>query len=290
MTFKTAQLKNKNMETGYIKLHRSLLSWEWYDDQPTKVLFFHLLLTVNWEDKKWHGRIIRTGQIVTSYLKLSKSVKLSLQQTRTALNRLKSTYEITCKSTRKFTIITVCNWKKYQLVQHASNIQKSSSGVETSKNNIQSNTNSTYKSKRENSKQSTHNQHTEQQTNNIQLTTTKEGKEYKEERKYIKEKFGEVVRLIENEYSALCEKYSKEIIDSKIDDINNYCLSHNKSYKDYAATIRSWLKNDNIASKVDWSQFKDDGEIAKFLKKHPEHHEQARNEKPTAYHLTGFIT
>ena len=35
------------LKNGYIKLYRSLLDWEWYDDTVTKCLFLHLLLTVN---------------------------------------------------------------------------------------------------------------------------------------------------------------------------------------------------------------------------------------------------
>ena len=29
--------------SGYIKLYRSLLNWEWYDDINTKTVFLHLL-------------------------------------------------------------------------------------------------------------------------------------------------------------------------------------------------------------------------------------------------------
>ena len=43
------------LESGYIKLYRSLLSWEWYDDINTKTVFLHLLLTVSIEESKWHG-------------------------------------------------------------------------------------------------------------------------------------------------------------------------------------------------------------------------------------------
>ena len=43
------------MEQGYIYLHRSLLDWEWYQDINTKTVFLHLLLTVNYQPKKWQG-------------------------------------------------------------------------------------------------------------------------------------------------------------------------------------------------------------------------------------------
>lgn len=41
------------LKNGYIKLYRSLLDWEWYDDTVTKCLFLHLLLTVNAYDEDW---------------------------------------------------------------------------------------------------------------------------------------------------------------------------------------------------------------------------------------------
>jgi hypothetical protein len=33
---------------GYIKLYRSLLKWEWYDDSNVFRVFMHLLLTANY--------------------------------------------------------------------------------------------------------------------------------------------------------------------------------------------------------------------------------------------------
>ena len=48
------------LKNGYIKLYRSLLDWEWYDDTVTKCLFLHLLLTVNAYDEDWKGIVIKT--------------------------------------------------------------------------------------------------------------------------------------------------------------------------------------------------------------------------------------
>lgn len=133
---------------GWIKIHRKLLEWEWYDDCNVFRLFFHLLLTVNYEDKNWHGTTIHAGQIITSVDKLAGSLHLSTQQIRTAINKLKSTGEITSETTNKYTIITICNFAKYQSFE----------GVE------------------QQTKQQTNNNQTtnEQQTNNNQITTTKE--------------------------------------------------------------------------------------------------------------------
>ena len=50
--------------TGYIRLYRSLLNWEWYQDRNTKAVFLHLLLTANYEPQKWQGIVVERGQIV----------------------------------------------------------------------------------------------------------------------------------------------------------------------------------------------------------------------------------
>ena len=92
---------------GWIKIHRKLIEWEWYNDINTKVVFLHLLLTANHKEKKWQGHTILRGQKLTSLEHLSKEVGLSIQQTRTALKKLKSTNEITIKSTNKYTLITI---------------------------------------------------------------------------------------------------------------------------------------------------------------------------------------
>ena len=101
---------------GHIKLHRSVLDWEWWDDINTFRLFVTILLLANWKGKKWHGKTIRRGQLWTSIPTLSEKSGLTIQQTRTALNHLKSTGEITDKPTRDGRLITVVNYGKYQAV------------------------------------------------------------------------------------------------------------------------------------------------------------------------------
>lgn len=111
------------IDNGFIKIHRSILKWEWYDDVETFKVFFHLILTANHEDRKWHGTVVKRGQRITSYAKLASETKLSVQQIRTILNRLESTGEITRTSTSRYTVITVENYSVYQCRDDASNKQ-----------------------------------------------------------------------------------------------------------------------------------------------------------------------
>ena len=107
------------IENGFIKLHRKMIQWEWYNDVNVKILFIHLLLTVNYEDKKWQGKVIKRGQRVCSYPNLAKELKLSVMTIRTALNKLKSTGEITVKTTNKYSLISIVNYDLYQTEQQA---------------------------------------------------------------------------------------------------------------------------------------------------------------------------
>jgi predicted phage replisome organizer len=64
-----------------------------------------------------------------------------------------------------------------------------------------------------------------------------------------KDKYGEVVRFTKEEYDILCYQYGTVTIKGKVEDLDNYCLSKGKRYKDDAATIRAWLKRDGVLAK-----------------------------------------
>lgn len=54
---------------------------------------------------------------------------------------------------------------------------------------------------------------------------------------------GSFVKLAPDEYATLCSDHTKQVIDSWILQINDYLASTgNKPYKDYAATIRNWIR------------------------------------------------
>lgn len=99
---------------GYLKLYRSITMWEWYKDTNTKIVFLHLLLKANWEPSRYKGYEVPKGGLVIGLKSLSKELGLSIQSVRTSLEHLKSTNEITIKSTNKFSVVTIVNWEKYQ--------------------------------------------------------------------------------------------------------------------------------------------------------------------------------
>lgn len=101
-------------EIGYIQIHRQLLNWEWYSDIPVRLTFIHLLIIANWNNSEWKGTVIKRGQVVVGRKKLSKEIGISEQQLRTSLVKLKSTQEITIKSTNKYSVVTLVKYNDYQ--------------------------------------------------------------------------------------------------------------------------------------------------------------------------------
>lgn len=99
---------------GFISLHRKLTEWEWYTDQNTKSVFIHLLLMASWKDTKWKGIVIKRGEVVTGRKSLSKSLGISQRAIRTSLNHLKTTNEVTIKTTNRYSVISIKNYDDYQ--------------------------------------------------------------------------------------------------------------------------------------------------------------------------------
>lgn len=128
---------------GWIKIHRKFLDWEWYDDANVFRLFVHLLLNANYEPSKYRGVVLAPGSVLTGRILLSEQTGLSQQQIRTALDKLKSTNEITIKTSNKSSIISIVSWNEYQ------------------------------EDNQQNNKQITN----DQPTDNQRITTSKEGKE-----------------------------------------------------------------------------------------------------------------
>lgn len=95
---------------GFVAFPRSLTTWEWYDDPNTCRLFFHLMLTANWEPKSWHGIVIEPGSRVASVKKLAEETGLTIKNVRTALEKLKTTNYLAIKTTNKYSVISIESW------------------------------------------------------------------------------------------------------------------------------------------------------------------------------------
>lgn len=103
------------IENGYVKTYRSMLNWEWHDDPFTLSVFFHCLLLANWKNKRWHGKTVNRGSFITSFGSLAKTCGVSVNTCRKCCQRLVETGELSVISTKRYTMITVRNYEKYQV-------------------------------------------------------------------------------------------------------------------------------------------------------------------------------
>ena len=192
------------MADAFIKLHRKLLEWEWYDDANTMRLFLHCLLKANWKAAKWHGLEIQPGQFVTSLPKLAEETQLSVHQVRTALSHLVETGEVADKGQSKYRIITVIKWHEYQV-----------DGRQTAD---------------------------KRQTNGRQVAAIEEEKEEKEG-KEVKNIYGNYkhVRLTERERDRLFNDYGEIETMEAIKFLDEYIQMKGYKAKDHNLALRKWV-------------------------------------------------
>lgn len=198
----------------YIKLHRKILEWEWYDDPNTMRLFLHILLTANYTDKNWRGKIIKRWQLITSVSHLSIDTWLSLKQVRLAIEKLKTTNEMASYTTSQYTILEVIKYDSYQSERTNETANERQTDGKPTANEGQ------------------------------QHKNTKKEKNNKKERIY--RAFAHL-KITEEEFEKLkSEWYTTEQIDGIFDEIQNF--KGNTKYTSLLITSRNWLKrrqNDN---------------------------------------------
>lgn len=121
--------------SGYVKIFREIDKWGWRHKPNTFSLFMYLLTNTNYVEGHFEGHLIKKGQVVFGRKRVAETLGMTEQNVRTALNHLKSTNEITIKTTAKFSIITITKWEKYQEGNQQTNQQVTSNQPAT--NHIQ---------------------------------------------------------------------------------------------------------------------------------------------------------
>jgi hypothetical protein len=154
--------------------------------------------------------MIDRGSFVTSYEKLSQETGLSIRSVRTSLNKLKTTCEVTIKTSTKNTVIVINNYNLYQ-----------SSDTPIDKR--------TTNKRQTNDKQTTTN-------NNDNNVTMKQGNK--------RDAHGSHVKLTREQLDALVTEYGLPLITTMIDRMNEYIGMKGKPYKDYNLAIRKWIREE----------------------------------------------
>jgi DNA-binding transcriptional MerR regulator len=189
--------------SGWIKIHRKFLDWEWFNKSEAVHLFLFMLIKANHKSGKWQGIDIERGQFISSLANISNATGISVQTIRTILKKLEKTNEIELKSTSQYTIVTICKYECYQDENETSN------------------------------KPITNNQ----QTTNKQLTTNKNEKNIKNERSiFIEPTYNEILEYCSERKNGVDVNKFLNFYSAK-----GWMVGKNKMI-DWKACVRTWEK------------------------------------------------
>lgn len=86
-------------------------------------LMMFLLVNANFKSERFEKIIVERGQYIFSYDGLSRDCGMPLQTLRTTLKDLVETNQITIKSTRKWSLLTICEYDSWQNLYDETNTQ-----------------------------------------------------------------------------------------------------------------------------------------------------------------------
>lgn len=196
---------------SYIKLHRSLLHWEWYDDHNATRLLVHLLLSVNYQDKDWKGITISKGSMATSWQRLSTETGLSVKACRVAMDKLERAGEVARKGAGSYQLVSLMKWDKLQIEDENGARLGTSNGADKG------------------------------QAKGRQRATTKESKEGKEIKEEKKTTHAPGVLMTEKEHQTLVDQHGADAVEWMVHKLSNYKMSTGKKYKSDYHAINAWV-------------------------------------------------
>ena len=213
-----------NNNNGFVLIHRSILSWEWWDDLPTRNLFFYCLLSANHKDESWHGIEIPRGGLLTSYDALAKGTGFSVKQMRRAVKNLKKTEEIVVKRAGNGALLTINNYDRYQDMTNNLGQTKGRLGADLG------------------------------QTKGRLGATNKEDKEYKEEKEINNNIYNPLVFPPSlDDIAAFCRMRNNYIVPERFlkwYTDNGWTDNKKKPISDWRNAIYNWEKRDRADGKI----------------------------------------
>jgi len=228
---------------GWIKLHRKILTWGWWDDHNTSRLFITLLMLATHKESDYRGIKLRPGQVYTGIKKLAKFSGISAQSIRTSLKRLKSTHELTIKSTSKYSIITIINFASYQTNEPDANIQINTQTNKQLTNNQQA---TNYIQECKELKKVKKKELLESDSCSLPATLPASAKAVAI-RKPKTTLFNKHESISKDQYRAILADYSlaagdRDFLISCVDKMADWSASGGKRKTDWAATLRNWVR------------------------------------------------
>lgn len=240
---------------GFVKLSNNLSDWAWYNDNNTLAVYIRLLMGAVWQDACYQNAKLKRGQAATTIPKIAEQSGLTIQQTRTVLNRLKSTGKITVENTSKFSIITLndydCDIGSNSQNNSPSTDEQQPTNWQTTDNQQAGNSSST------GNQQSYFiiNRNTEDKknrnTDNIPVCANGSAEEFlpssnskkvvRQKPKSEKKRFAEFVSMTNEEYSSLVTKLGEDGAKRCVEILDNYKGSSGKKYNSDYRAILNWV-------------------------------------------------
>ena len=206
---------------GYFGVERDFLDSDFWLAEPfTKAqAWIDLFGIANHSDGFFFKRgmkiTVLRGQIGRSELTLSARWGWSRNKVRRFLKWLEKEVMISLKQDNKTTIITICNYDIYQGKKHVNDTANDTA----------------------NGTPERHQKDTKRNTNkNV-------NKEKKNKRNPLEEKAFFISGIPDSIYKTYPD-FSKNEIESIVDNLVDYCLANGKTYKDYYAALRNFLKSE----------------------------------------------
>ena len=220
----------------WVKTYEKILDWEWGDDPYIFTFFVKLTLLVNANTKRWHGRTIKRGQLLTSMRHLEERLGWSHHTIQRVLDALQSTGEITVESNKEGTLITIVNYAKYQGEGVANTATQPATQPATNIRNIEG---EEVKNLRKKERESVSN------------APARMGAEY----------FGTFhnVELLPQERRTLVEQYGEALVAETIDALSCKLMDGNAQSNYHYATLQTWLKHSHK------QQVEDASRVAQFV-------------------------
>ena len=199
--------------SGWIKIHRKITKhWIWDNPEYLKA-WLDILMLANHEPRKKlinnDVAVIKTGHRDLSLRFLAKRWKWSVGRVQRFLKLLKNDTMIDTQTDTGQTIVSVCNYGRYQVTKAQSDTP----------NDTLTDTRSIHR--------------------RVQREELKELKELKRESKSVQ------LKNIKDSFSELKKKFPDADVESEYDKFTDWMDSKGKQYKDYSAGFRNWLRRAN---------------------------------------------
>ena len=146
-------------KSGFIVIARQLLDWRYAQFPFAVALWVPLIMRANWKDGWFMGERIPRGSLATSMASLAEQTGMEVHTVRKWLKRFEEDGQITRKTTNRFTIINITNYRTFQDIpeewyskQRSEQNGEQSSNQDSEQNGEQSSNNRTKKQRNKETK------------------------------------------------------------------------------------------------------------------------------------------